>query len=549
MDTVHDILQTQDVLLLLTDDNIIKLPPIGTEEDDDSECDDYTSCGRVRIPNTIIYTPIGAGAYSTVYKLGDHRLCYKKFKHAYGSVRELCVASMVSGLPGIITYVEYSINGILMKQYETNLSMCLHNPIERRIFKQYMYDILTGVYNLHSRGIMYRDVKPHNIMVESNRAYIADFGISSFYVFNMYTRSLTQKIVNHAYTPVEVIYGRLIRRKMMYTTSIDIAAVGFMFFEILCGIKSCSLLAKLRDIRLTGITRNNYSTVSTAYSLIQLYRGFEYTNSINSVDKLVYELKLVLDNNLYIYPHKNLTALEYDLISRMTCSIPSRRLSCESALNHPFFDDIRESEFKPIVRESILVSIPDFLPYAICDTHKYRYFDMALSIHANMSWSYFSMVYGFYIYRSFIYSNNIFNIDHVVVASLYIASSIVDTYGIDLQSICEHIHVGEIQFKRIVEHILKSLQWNAMRKFPLLILVDTLFRDKTKSVIISILTDFINVCFIDGMGNKSVCKLITKKYNKHSKRAIIPHIKLEPSDILQSIISSAANTISTLNNA
>ncbi len=45
--------------------------------------------------------------------------------------------------------------------------------------KKYMYDIVSGLHYLHSRKIIHKDIKPENILVDSNgKAKIVDFGIS-----------------------------------------------------------------------------------------------------------------------------------------------------------------------------------------------------------------------------------------------------------------------------------------------------------------------------------------------------------------------------------
>jgi len=47
----------------------------------------------------------------------------------------------------------------------------------------YMYKILEGLEFCHSMGIMHRDIKPHNIMIDHSKKLlrIIDWGLAEFY--------------------------------------------------------------------------------------------------------------------------------------------------------------------------------------------------------------------------------------------------------------------------------------------------------------------------------------------------------------------------------
>ena len=61
---------------------------------------------------------------------------------------------------------------------EKNPNQYINQSLVIKIFKQ----ILTGLKYLHDKGIMHRDIKPDNILIDANNNIkITDFGISALY--------------------------------------------------------------------------------------------------------------------------------------------------------------------------------------------------------------------------------------------------------------------------------------------------------------------------------------------------------------------------------
>lgn len=51
-------------------------------------------------------------------------------------------------------------------------------------FRYFLYKMLIGIDYAHSRGIMHRDIKPQNILVDykTRDVYIIDWGLADFYL-------------------------------------------------------------------------------------------------------------------------------------------------------------------------------------------------------------------------------------------------------------------------------------------------------------------------------------------------------------------------------
>ena len=61
----------------------------------------------------------------------------------------------------------------------------MHKYVDERMtdFRFYLYELLRALDYCHSMGIMHRDVKPHNVMIdhENRRLRLIDWGLAEFY--------------------------------------------------------------------------------------------------------------------------------------------------------------------------------------------------------------------------------------------------------------------------------------------------------------------------------------------------------------------------------
>ena len=115
------------------------------------------------------------------------------------------------------------INGITLKQY-----MSRRGLLNWREALHFTAQIVRALEHAHSRGIIHRDIKPHNVMVlRDGSVKVADFGIARFTASQS---TLTQEALGsvHYISPEQAKGSHIDARS-------DIYSVGVVLYEMLTG--------------------------------------------------------------------------------------------------------------------------------------------------------------------------------------------------------------------------------------------------------------------------------------------------------------------------
>ncbi|KAJ4910061.1 Protein kinase superfamily protein [Raphanus sativus] len=193
---------------------------------------------------------IGQGTYSTVYRARDLETgkmvamkkvrfvnmdpesvrfmareinILRKLDHPNVMKLECLVTSKLSGsLYLVFEYMEHDLSGLALRPGV---------KFTESQIKCYMKQLLSGLEHCHSRGILHRDIKGSNLLVNNDGVLkIGDFGLATLYHPTDQDQPLTSRVVTLWYRAPELLLGAT-----QYGAGIDLWSVGCILTELFLG--------------------------------------------------------------------------------------------------------------------------------------------------------------------------------------------------------------------------------------------------------------------------------------------------------------------------
>jgi len=288
---------------------------------------------------------IGEGTYGKVYKARDNtngklvalkktRLEMEEEGVPSTTLREVSLLKMLSESNHIVKllsveHVEENDKPCLYLVFEyltTDLKKYMDRngkgpayPLPKPTVKSMLYQLIKGLAHCHKHGVMHRDLKPQNLLVDDSNMClkIADLGLGR--AFSIPVKAYTHEIVTLWYRAPEVLLGAT-----HYSTPVDMWSVGCIFAEL---VRKTPLFPGdsewqqlLHIFKLLGTPSEQ---VWPGVSRLRDWHDFPQwrPQDLSRVFQTLEEAGLDLLKKM----------LEYD---------PAKRISAKDALTHPFFDDM-----------------------------------------------------------------------------------------------------------------------------------------------------------------------------------------------------------------
>jgi len=194
-----------------------------------------------------------------------------------------------------------------------------------------VYQMLRGLKCIHSANVLHRDMKPSNLLVNSNcDLKICDFGLARGISDNKEDNELTEYVVTRWYRAPEIMCSC-----QDYDYQVDVWAVGCIFGELL-GRKP--LFPGDNYIHQLNLIFGALGTpTEEELAWVTNEKALQYIRSLDPKAKIPFA---------QIYPEASDKAL--DLLEKMLTFDPHKRISVADALAHPYFSALHCEEDEPM---------------------------------------------------------------------------------------------------------------------------------------------------------------------------------------------------------
>ncbi|CAK8997268.1 unnamed protein product [Durusdinium trenchii] len=249
--------------------------------------------------------------------------------------REIRILQNLYGGPNIVKLLDVvrdpqSKTPSLIFEYINNTDFKqLYPTLTDHDIRYYIFEILKALDYCHSQGIMHRDVKPHNVMIdhENRKLRLIDWGLAEFYHPG---REYNVRVASRYYKGPELLVDL-----QLYDYSLDIWSLG------------CMLAGMVFRKEPFFHGQDNYD------QLVKIARVLGTDGLFAYLDKYNQELDPHFDHVLGRHSRKawskfvtsenqHLVSLDVlDLIDRMLVYDHAQRILPKEAMQHPYFAQIR----------------------------------------------------------------------------------------------------------------------------------------------------------------------------------------------------------------
>ncbi|KAG4086478.1 kinase-like domain-containing protein [Neocallimastix lanati (nom. inval.)] len=291
----------------------------------------------------IVDEEVGRGKFSNVYKCKspeyDFPLVMKVFKpeRTKRIRREILILKNLKGGPNIIPLID-----VIKDQEEGNPTLVFpyidnnHWKKEYPTFdihqiKKLIFELLKALQYCHSKGIMHRDVKPHNVCIDKNtrEVWLIDWGLADFYHVGVKNNV---RVASRYYKAPEQLVNYQLYDYSLDMWSLGVVLAGLIFRKefFFKGDSDEDQLVKIMSVLGTDDLRDYIKDyeINLSLDIKKIIEDYEF-------EKLDWSIFINEEN-------KRLATKEaVDLVDHLLRYDHQTRLTAEEAMAHPFFDEVR----------------------------------------------------------------------------------------------------------------------------------------------------------------------------------------------------------------
>eukprot|EP00921_Rhytidocystis_pertsovi_P000135 GHVQ01000291.1.p1 GENE.GHVQ01000291.1~~GHVQ01000291.1.p1 ORF type:complete len:330 (+),score=21.13 GHVQ01000291.1:328-1317(+) len=308
---------------------------------------------------------LGKGAYGIVWKATDRRsnttVALKKIFDAFQNqtdsqrtfreimfLQELCGHENIVRLINVLKADNDKDIYLVFDYMETDLHAVIRANILEEIHKQYIiYQLLKAIRYMHSGDLVHRDMKPSNILLNSEcHVKVADFGLARSVAqtsdsAEQSSAVLTDYVATRWYRAPEILLG-----STRYTKGVDMWSLGCILGELISG-------------------RPIFPGTSTMNQLerIQVLTGRPSSEDLKAVNcpyaNMMMESLPIQKPRSFRELFPNAPSQAIDLLKLLLQFNPVKRISADEALRHPYVSQFHNQDDEPVCQRVISICIDD----------------------------------------------------------------------------------------------------------------------------------------------------------------------------------------------
>uniref|UniRef100_A0A915Q8D5 Mitogen-activated protein kinase n=1 Tax=Setaria digitata TaxID=48799 RepID=A0A915Q8D5_9BILA len=288
--------------------------------------------------------PIGYGAFGVVWSVTDprsgKRVALKKMPNVFQNLasckrvfREirmlssfrhdnvLCMIDVIQPQNPHFFQELYVLTELM--QSDLHKIIVSPQPLTTDHVKIFVYQILRGLKYLHSANILHRDIKPGNLLVNSNCILkICDFGLAR--MWDPHEQSaMTHEVVTQYYRSPELLMGA-----RTYTGAVDVWSVGCIFAELL-------------GRRILFQAHGPVEQLNMIVDLLGTPTEEEMKTACDGARKHILSSPFRQPNPQKIIQLTQGNEDAADLLTRLVTFDPEKRVTVDTALSHRYLDEGR----------------------------------------------------------------------------------------------------------------------------------------------------------------------------------------------------------------